>query len=1479
DGSYTVKNYIEWVLAELFAGNDVTLEQDIVITDYDLVHAHKWPSNGNGKYTEAHGNGAVFHIIKPGVVLDLNGHSITWDAHDDYYCNKRQVSLFMVTITGNPGETADLTIIDSSAAKTGKVEVYGMGTGLYVVGVDAKGTISGGTWTNYPCKTCGASNIFIYPSHGGTLEITGGTFEQKGSDCLIGWNGSSKPTTNNGVGVDQDATKVYITGGIFVGFNPETDVKFIDTANGSAVSEINGCKLGFVSEKDADGNYGVKPWNYEIHDKNDLVMFAEMANAGNNFSGKTITLMADINLGGMTWTPLSKFAGKFYGNNHVISNFHIDATSGHGGFFNVLEWATVEDLTLEKVTATVGAYRFGTLARSINQTNIDNVTVKNVKVTTTDSSAFVAGLFCHGTVNSNMEVNNCTVEDLAVNAEKGAYLIAGITTFVQKNGTEAEGTNILENLHVKNFTVVINDTDGVAAVGGLVGQTQSVWQNPRFNNCSVSGLNVTASGAVDVGGFICYPGSWTYAENCSVEGKIDVTGVTSASNFAGGFFGNYGWGDNVSKGDHKVTSCIADVDIITKVATAGGFVGSGTNSENRNKNITLTDCEAKGTVTCVEGGTATIGGFAGNADRGIYKNCSAAQDPFIGHVYAGSKLVNEGSYVASVNDVYFANLANAFAAATGADDEIIKLLADVELTQTIEINSDIDLMFDLNGHKLIGPDDGKANWYAFIIRSGGMTLVDSVGGGELFAKCYGIETTGGDFTLVDAKITATQNATLGTPIVNYGGYVQILGGELSGSLASVYTGGYFADAKTHIQNGATLNGPVVIENYDDKTFDQTVTSESNTYPTEEDYEWVLSDTVYHLEETKRVAQIGDVTYRTLADAINAAQNGDVIILLENIELTDEVLTISRAAKFSIDLNGKTITGTVTKSTTALVYVTGGCELTLLDSSADETGGIHAVNTNGLLSNLIRVEDDSKMVIESGNYTQDASVNGAGMIDSRGDEIITVKGGNFRLYNIGSASNGSPWIFNASSQNENNIIVQGGTFNADIIHQYYPFEVAAPKEKALKNNGDGTWTIVDAVAYVNEQHYSGGWWTNEVGYATIEEALEAAMKYVDNATKANEISTVTLLTNVTLKESMTIDKNIKVIKGDYAFNVAEGVTLTISAGTYDWDVNKYCVETHYAKKDGEKAWTVVEKFTIDFSRVAAGNSLRLDFAFQQAHQDDWTGYYAVFTRVYADGRTENVVTAMVDLEQFETIKGQKYPYVSYAGIAAKEMMDDVTVVIYNADGVAVSMPKTDSVQKYAMRTFDSTKNDEMKVVLVDMLNYGAAAQDYFNYCTDELANAGLTADHQAYATSSVSGTNNRVTDNTGYFGGSSVLSKSNIQVVIGFNKAKLDADFGGIEGMTAVLTYVNHYGISKTVTVEAKDFYLSGDFYAMNFDTLSIADARLMYTVTLYNAGGQVITTVQDSLEGYISRAMDKPNAHDVYEALLKFADSAYKYFH
>ena len=86
-----------------------------------------------------------------------------------------------------------------------------------------------------------------------------------------------------------------------------------------------------------------------------------------------------------------------------------------------------------------------------------------------------------------------------------------------------------------------------------------------------------------------------------------------------------------------------------------------------------------------------------------------------------------------------------------------------------------------------------------------------------------------------------------------------------------------------------------------------------------------------------------------------------------------------------------------------------------------------------------------------------------------------------------------------------------------------------------------------------------------------------------------------------------------------------------------------------------------------------------------------------------------------------------------GIAAKEMGDDRYYCAYvqlPGGTYAYSPLYQYSPKKYAMSRIANSTNTEMKALCVAMLNYGAAAQTYFGYRTDELMNADLTEEQKA-----------------------------------------------------------------------------------------------------------------------------------------------------
>ena len=135
-------------------------------------------------------------------------------------------------------------------------------------------------------------------------------------------------------------------------------------------------------------------------------------------------------------------------------------------------------------------------------------------------------------------------------------------------------------------------------------------------------------------------------------------------------------------------------------------------------------------------------------------------------------------------------------------DGTVKLTGNIEITESIITTTNVTV--DLNGFKITGPDDGVANWYAFIIKDGTFTLKDSSAAqtGEIYAKCYGIETKGGTFIMESGKITATKNTELGAAVVNFGGKVEITGGTLIAAVWAVDAESYFADAEVVITGGA-----------------------------------------------------------------------------------------------------------------------------------------------------------------------------------------------------------------------------------------------------------------------------------------------------------------------------------------------------------------------------------------------------------------------------------------------------------------------------------------------------------------------------------------------------------------------------------------------------------------------------------------------------------------------------------------------------
>ena len=117
--------------------------------------------------------------------------------------------------------------------------------------------------------------------------------------------------------------------------------------------------------------------------------------------------------------------------------------------------------------------------------------------------------------------------------------------------------------------------------------------------------------------------------------------------------------------------------------------------------------------------------------------------------------------------------------------------------------------------------------------------------------------------------------------------------------------------------------------------------------------------------TIQIAKIGNNTYETIYDAIDYANNGDTIDILENINL-DKELIINQDKIIILNINGKTITSTLTHTITnkgtltitgsgiikneiangTVIYNTGTMNIENIIITTDKNGGKGIYNDNG-----------------------------------------------------------------------------------------------------------------------------------------------------------------------------------------------------------------------------------------------------------------------------------------------------------------------------------------------------------------------------------------------------------------------------------------------------------------------------------------------------------------------------------------------------
>ncbi len=188
-----------------------------------------------------------------------------------------------------------------------------------------------------------------------------------------------------------------------------------------------------------------------------LKAFADYVNSAAGSVKGDFSLEADIDLDGVSWTPVGQtgqgqFGGTFDGKNHTISNLTINNTAETGnqatGFFGWLAYATVKDLNIS--TATVaGHHNVGVIAGYLEGSSIDGCTVSGAEVSCTHVNDDADGDKCGGIVgfagNADTSVSNCIVSNTTINAGRDAGQVAGAAKTANIIDCTANNVTVLSN--------------------------------------------------------------------------------------------------------------------------------------------------------------------------------------------------------------------------------------------------------------------------------------------------------------------------------------------------------------------------------------------------------------------------------------------------------------------------------------------------------------------------------------------------------------------------------------------------------------------------------------------------------------------------------------------------------------------------------------------------------------------------------------------------------------------------------------------------------------------------------------------------------------------------------------------------------------------------------------------------------------------------------------------------------------------------
>jgi len=353
----------------------------------------------------------------------------------------------------------------------------------------------------------------------------------------------------------------------------------------------------------------------------------------------------------------------------------------------------------------------------------------------------------------------------------------------------------------------------------------------------------------------------------------------------------------------------------------------------------------------------------------------------------------------------------------------------------------------------------------------------------------------------------------------------------------------------------------------------------------------------------------------------------------------------------------------------------------------------------------------------------------------------------------------------------------------------------------------------------------------------------------------------------LQSALVKAKNMIDSKAQYSSMIEDVETLynTYSSAYHDYH---YQDDIDNAATKLLSAISLTENFVIKTVSISLQSSITMNFKVLKSAVSEFGNPYVSFT---CGGKTTIANTY--------TEQGDYYIY-SYTGISPQLMNDNVSAVLHGEYyGKEYTSPaKTMSVSEYAytmLERYNSDSNAKLRTLLVNLLDYGAAAQNYIGYQTDNLANAKITDEQRKWATSESSF--NNVRD----YNYKTIDSPTASWMTCGLqlnNSVTVKAKFSAtdIKNKTVVITCGN-----------AKFKYSQNDFvkdsdntYYVYCDEIFANEMSENLYFTIYDNGVQCSNTMLFTIESYAKLVHDNyadTNLDKLTTAMMRYGNAAKAY--